>query len=97
MCSPGRPPVWRREHRQRFWDLIAQGGTSELAAVNVGVSQPVGTRWFREAGGMRDVRTAPLSGRYLSCVEHDERQCLVRTVAVLEKAELPAPLNARTR
>jgi hypothetical protein len=22
MLSPGRPPVWRREHRQKFWDLV---------------------------------------------------------------------------
>jgi len=72
MRSPGRPPVWRREHRQGFWDLIAQGISSEQAAVDVGVSQPVGTRWFREAGGMRDVSTAPLSGRFLSFVEREE-------------------------
>jgi IS30 family transposase len=72
MRSPGRPPVWRREHRQQFWDLIADGVTSEQAAVDVGVSQPVGTRWFREAGGMRDVSTAPLSSRFLSFVEREE-------------------------
>ncbi len=72
MRSPGRPPVWRREDRQRFWDLIAQGVSSEQAAVDVGVSQPVGTRWFREAGGMRDVSAAPLSGRFLSFVEREE-------------------------
>jgi IS30 family transposase len=72
MRSPGRPPVWRREHRQEFWGLIARGVTSEQAAVDVGVSQPVGTRWFREAGGMRDVSAAPLSGRYLSFVEREE-------------------------
>ncbi len=23
MRSPGRPPGWRREHRQRFWEGIA--------------------------------------------------------------------------
>src|SRR4051812_49505860 len=50
--SPGRPPVARREHRRRFWAFIAAGMTSEDAAMEVGVSQPVGTRWFREAGGM---------------------------------------------
>jgi hypothetical protein len=72
MRSPGRPPVWRREHRQEFWGLIALGVSSEQAAVDVGVSQPVGSRWFREAGGMRDVGTAPLSGRYLSFVEREE-------------------------
>jgi IS30 family transposase len=72
MRSPGRPPVWRREHRQKFWDLIAQGLSSEQAAVGVGVSQPLGPRWFRQAGGMRDVSTAPLSGRYLSFLEREE-------------------------
>jgi IS30 family transposase len=64
--------VWRREHRQRFWDLIAKGHSSEQAAVDVGVSQPLGSRWFRQAGGMRDVSTAPLSGRYLSFLEREE-------------------------
>ena len=32
MRSPGRPPGWRREHRQRFWAAIARGATSEAAA-----------------------------------------------------------------
>ena len=50
--SPGRPPVARQEHRRRFWAFIAEGLSSEDAAMEVGVSQPVGTRWFREAGGM---------------------------------------------
>ncbi|MET7427369.1 IS30 family transposase, partial [Dactylosporangium sp. NPDC005555] len=72
MRSPGRPPVWRREHRQGFWDLIAQGRSSELAALEVGVSQPVGSRWFRDAGGMRNVSSAPLSGRFLSFEEREE-------------------------
>ena len=64
--SPGRPPVWRREHRQGFWDAIEAGARSEDAAAAVGLSQAVGTRWFREAGGMRTVSRSPLSGRYLS-------------------------------
>ena len=50
--SPGRPPVARREHRRSFWAFIAAGLSSEGAAMEVGVSQPVGFRWFREAGGM---------------------------------------------
>jgi hypothetical protein len=33
MRSPGRPPVGRREHRQRFWAAIARGMTSEQAGV----------------------------------------------------------------
>jgi IS30 family transposase len=38
----------------------------------VGLSQAVGTRWFREAGGMRTVSRSPLSGRYLSFAEREE-------------------------
>ena len=72
MRSPGRPPVWRRADRQRFWELIAGGVSSELAAVDVGVSGPVGSRWFREAGGMPDVSAAPLSGRFLCVAEREE-------------------------
>jgi hypothetical protein len=41
-----------RVERSRFWFAIAAGMSSEDAAVVVGVSMPVGTRWFREAGGM---------------------------------------------
>ena len=72
MRSPGRPPVWRREHRQGFWDAIAAGVGSEDAAVAVGLSAAVGSRWFREAGGMRTVSCNPLSGRYLSFAEREE-------------------------
>ncbi|MGH9200375.1 MAG: IS30 family transposase [Vicinamibacterales bacterium] len=72
MRSPGRPPVSRREHRQQFWAAIARGLSSEDAALVAGVSPPVGTRWFREAGGMRTIGDAPLSGRYLSFTEREE-------------------------
>jgi IS30 family transposase len=72
MRSPGRPPVGRREHRQRFWKAIARGLSSEDAGVVAGVSPAVGTRWFREAGGMPSIRLAPLSGRYLSFAEREE-------------------------
>src|SRR5918911_573443 len=72
MRSPGRPPVARREDRQRFWAGIAQGLTSEAAGIAAGVSPVVGTRWFRESGGMPTVTQAPLSGRYLSFVEREE-------------------------
>jgi IS30 family transposase len=65
-----------QEHRRRFWAFIAAGRTSEDAAMQVGVSQPVGTRWFREAGGMAPSHLArsakPLSGRYLSFAEREE-------------------------
>ena len=42
MRSPGRPPVGRLEHRQRFWLAIARGLSSEDAAVEAG---GVGAGW----------------------------------------------------
>ena len=65
MPSPGRPPVGRREHRQRFWEAIARGVTS-LSAL-----------WLND----NDLNTLPddvfdgmtsLSGRYLSFAEREE-------------------------
>src|SRR4051794_33925936 len=74
--SPGRPGVARREDRRRFWAAIAAGLASEDAAGRAGVSRAVGTRWFREAGGMPPAALAPssrpLSGRYLSFAEREE-------------------------
>jgi len=44
--------------------------------MEVGISQPVGTRWFREAGGMAPSHLSrssrPLSGRYLAFAEREE-------------------------
>src|ERR671931_633472 len=87
MRSPGRPPVGRREDRQRFWAAIARGERSDVAGVEAGVSPVVGVRWFREAGGMPPISQAPLSGRYLSFAEREEIAvlraggCKVREVA----------------
>ncbi len=87
MRSPGRPPVNPREIQQRFWRKIAEGLSSEDAAVECGVSTPVGTRWFREAGGMPPIELAPPSRRYLSFAEREEiallrvRQHGVRVIA----------------
>src|SRR5712692_4482321 len=87
MRSPGRPPVWRREHLQRFWEAIASGRSSEEAAATAGLSSAVGTRWFRESGGMRPHVFAPLSGRCLSFAEREEiaishaQGCGVREIA----------------
>lgn len=72
LWSPGRPAVGRREHRVRFWRAIAAGCSSEAAAARVGVSQAVGSRWFREAGGMAPISLRPVSGRYLSFAEREE-------------------------
>ena len=74
--SPGRPSVADRSERQLFWTLIAAGQSSGAAAVKAGVSQPVGTRWFRKAGGMPPAMfrpaAKPLSGRYLSLAERED-------------------------
>src|ERR1700674_2059266 len=72
MQSPGRPPVARREDRQRFWAAIAKGLTTEDAGVAAGISPVVGTRWFRQSGGMSSISQAPLSARYLSFIEREE-------------------------
>src|SRR4051812_19000814 len=89
--SPGRPGVARREDRRRFWAAIAAGLTSEDAARGAGVSPAVGTRWFREAGGMPPATLAPsskpLSGRYLSFAEREEiALCRVQGQGVREVA-----------
>ena len=70
--SPGRPTAGRREHRQAFWKAIARGVSSWDAALEAGVSQPIGTRWFRENGGMPPTTLTRLSGRYLSFAEREE-------------------------
>jgi IS30 family transposase len=72
MRSPGRPPGWRREHVLGFWEAIAAGLSSEDAARVVGLSSAVGSRWFREGGGMRTITAGPLSGRYLRFEEREE-------------------------
>ena len=71
MRSPGAPSL-RREVQQEFWRVIATGVTSEEAANAVGVSQAVGSRWFRRGGGMPPMDLAPLTGRYLSFHEREE-------------------------
>jgi IS30 family transposase len=71
MRSPGRPPI-QRDLERMFWVNIAAGMTSEDAAVACGVSGPVGSRWFRERGGMPSISLTPPSGRYLSFAEREE-------------------------
>jgi IS30 family transposase len=74
--SPGRPGVAQRESRRRFWAAIALGLSSEDAAIGAGVPQPVGFRWFREAGGMPPRILAPSSkppsARHLSFADREE-------------------------
>ncbi len=86
MRSPGRPPPSRATERA-FWSLIAKGRSSEAAAVGVGVSAPVGARWFRHGGGMPPISLAEPTGRYLSFAEREEiallkvQGCGVRDIA----------------
>ena len=72
----GRPPVGRREDRQRFWTAIARGASAEVAVVEAQVSRVVGALWFRQAGGMPPTQFAPaappVSGRYLSFAEREQ-------------------------
>ncbi|WP_425428142.1 IS30 family transposase [Streptosporangium amethystogenes] len=70
--SPGRPTVAWREDRVRFWQAIARGSSSEDAAAEIGVSPAVGTRWFRQAGGVGPCLAPTVSGRYLSFAEREE-------------------------
>jgi IS30 family transposase len=87
MRSPGWPGVNQRRIKQAFWKHIAEGLSSEHAALACGVSPPVGTRWFREGGGMPPISLVPWSGRYLSFAEREEialltaQRCGVRVIA----------------
>ena len=72
MRSPGRPSINQRSTNRAFWKRIAEGLSSEDAALACGVSQPLGPRWFREAGGMAPSNLVPPSGRYLSFPEREE-------------------------
>ena len=72
MHSPGRPPVAQRHQRVQFWLSIAKGLSSSSAADKAGVPQPIGTRWFRNAGGMPPLDLSALSGRFLSLSEREE-------------------------
>lgn len=71
MRSPGTPPH-AREVQRLFWIEIAKGLIPAQAAIAVGGSQPVGQRWFHNAGGMPPFHLEPLSGRYLSFSEREE-------------------------
>lgn len=76
LLSPGRPPAAGRSELNSFWLGISRGMTSEDAALAAGMSQPVGARLFRKAGGMPPSMfrssAKPLCGRYLSLAEREE-------------------------
>lgn len=91
MRSPGRPDPSRVVQRQ-FWRLIATGITTAEASMSVGVSWPVGTRWFRHAGGMPPISLTEPTGRYLTFEEREEIAILrAKGMGVLEIARTIGP------
>jgi IS30 family transposase len=74
--SLGRPSVAGRAEQALFWGAIAKGLSIEAAASKAGVSEVIGSRLFRKAGGMPPAEfrpsAKPLSGRYLSFAEREE-------------------------
>ncbi|OPX06387.1 IS30 family transposase [Gordonia sp. i37] len=86
MRSPGRPEPSRQVQRE-LWRVVATGVSTAEASIGVGVSVPVGTRWFRHAGGMTPLSLEEPSGRYLSFAEREEiallraQNCGVREIA----------------
>ncbi|GAA1465410.1 IS30 family transposase [Nocardiopsis exhalans] len=87
MRSPGRPTTNARQVQRQFWARIAEGLSTEDAAAACGVSTPVGSRWFREAGGMSPIALDAPSGRYLSFGEREEiALCKAQNMGVCEIA-----------
>ena len=56
---------------RRFWRLIAEGVSTEQAAVKTGVSETTGRNWFRDGGGMAPMTLTEPSGRFLSLAERE--------------------------
>ena len=71
-------PTGRRypqEIRERAMRMVVDHQAdypSERAAVEVGVSPPVGGEWFRDNGGTAPLSQVPLTVRYLSFTEREE-------------------------
>ena len=65
--------MWSRKElvdkRARFWVVIAQGSTLQVACDAAGVDRRTGRRWRRDAGGQVPRKKAEPSGRYLSLDE----------------------------
>jgi hypothetical protein len=80
MANPGRLPVARRRHRQRFWDGIATGSSIAVAGALAGV-----------CGFQRSLRRADFPGCQVNrdnssraCGDHGTRHVAPRwTLAVL--------------
>ena len=69
-----RPTVGRREHRQRFWEEVARGLSSEKSAVAAGVSPTDGARSLSQCGGMPTFQSSSFVGA-LPIVRRARRDC----------------------
>ena len=74
--------------RRGLWECIGAGCSVEEAAVRVGVPVTTARRWFREAGGVKDLPSLrPASYRRLSMLEREwihaamEREDSIREIA----------------
>ena len=70
--SIGRPGAGTKEVRQRFWQEVAVGISSERAAELAGSLSTVGARLFGKGGGMPDVSLEVPSDRFLSLSERED-------------------------
>lgn len=80
MRSPGHPGHPRARER-KFWAKVSTGLLPTEAGVAIGVAPVVGSRWFRESGGMSPYSWPAPSGRYLSLAEREEIAILKATGA----------------
>ena len=87
MRSLGRPEINQRITKQAFWEQIVTGLQGDDAAWVCEVSQPLGPRWFREAGGIAPTNLGATSGRYLGSVDVAKSRIL-SFCAVMNKSKL---------
>lgn len=80
MRSPGAPSHPRVKERE-FWTKISTGLLPTEAGVAIGVAPVLGSRWFRQSGGMSPYSWPAPSGRYLSLAEREEIAILKATGA----------------
>ena len=57
--------------RRVFWTAVGEGLTTADAAARAGVSDVLGRRWFRQAGGMSPIRLSEPSSLRLSLEERE--------------------------
>ena len=67
-----RPRAGLKGEFENFWAAIAQGESTDAAAVASGISSAVGESWFRHGGGMYKPTTSTPTKRYLSLPEREE-------------------------